>query len=139
MLSDAKAEEIRRGLAAGMRGPVLIKWVRQLLADRDGRRARERAPSSSGRVRLRVPRSGTRLPSRLRWEAVLGDRASSMLRSAAVNQRKVPGQRTPMAVLSSECNAHRGHSFFSSTLAAQFSWHRWQWCSSSPPSWMCDP
>jgi len=28
MLSDAEAEEIRRGLAAGMRGPVLIKWAR---------------------------------------------------------------------------------------------------------------
>ncbi len=26
MLSDKEAEEIRVGLAAGMRGPVLIKW-----------------------------------------------------------------------------------------------------------------
>jgi hypothetical protein len=35
MLTDAEAAEIRRGLAAGMRGPVLIKWCGQLLADRD--------------------------------------------------------------------------------------------------------
>jgi hypothetical protein len=42
MLSDQQADEIRRGLAAGMRGPILIKWVEQLLADRDERRARER-------------------------------------------------------------------------------------------------
>jgi len=27
MLTDTQAEEIRRGLAVGMRGPVLIKWV----------------------------------------------------------------------------------------------------------------
>jgi hypothetical protein len=43
MLSDREADEIRRGLAAGMRGPVLIKWCERLLADRDERRARERA------------------------------------------------------------------------------------------------
>jgi hypothetical protein len=43
MLTDAEAEEIRRGLAAGMRGPVLIKWCGLLLADRDEHRARERA------------------------------------------------------------------------------------------------
>jgi hypothetical protein len=45
MLTDAEAEEIRRGLAAGMRGPVLLKWCEQLLADRDERRTRERAAS----------------------------------------------------------------------------------------------
>ncbi len=37
MLTDAEADEIRQGLEAGMRGPVLIKWVRQLLDDRDER------------------------------------------------------------------------------------------------------
>jgi hypothetical protein len=42
MLTDKEAEEIRRGLAVGMRGPVLIKWCEQLLADRDERRAQER-------------------------------------------------------------------------------------------------
>ena len=42
MLTDKEAEEIRRGLAAGMRGPVLLKWCEKLLADRDERVARER-------------------------------------------------------------------------------------------------
>lgn len=44
LLTDAEASEIRLGLALGVRGPVLIKWCRQLLADRDERRARESAP-----------------------------------------------------------------------------------------------
>ncbi len=43
MLSDEEVEEIRRGLAAGWRGPMLIKWCEQLLADRNERVARERA------------------------------------------------------------------------------------------------
>jgi len=30
------------GVEAGMRGPVLLKWVRELLADRDERLAQER-------------------------------------------------------------------------------------------------
>jgi hypothetical protein len=47
MLTDAEAEEIRRGLGAGMRGPVLIKWCEQLLADRDERVARERATATA--------------------------------------------------------------------------------------------
>jgi len=38
VLTDDEAEGIRRGLAAGMRGPVLIKWCGQFLADRDERR-----------------------------------------------------------------------------------------------------
>ena len=37
MLTDAEVEEIMRGLAGGMRGPVLLKWVGQLLADHDER------------------------------------------------------------------------------------------------------
>ncbi len=41
LLTDAEANEIRLGLALGIRGPVLIKWCGQLLADRDERRARE--------------------------------------------------------------------------------------------------
>jgi hypothetical protein len=43
MLTDDQAEEIRRGLESGMRGPVLMKWVRQLLEDREEwvRRQRE--------------------------------------------------------------------------------------------------
>jgi len=43
LLTDAEANEIRLGLALGVRGPILIKWCRQLLADRDERRAREPA------------------------------------------------------------------------------------------------
>ena len=35
MLSDSEAEEIRAGLAQGMGGPLLVKWARQLLQDRD--------------------------------------------------------------------------------------------------------
>jgi hypothetical protein len=43
LLTDDQADEIRRGLASGVRGPVLIKWVELLLADRAERRKRERA------------------------------------------------------------------------------------------------
>ena len=43
LLTDDQADEIRRGLASGVRGPVLIKWVELLLADRAERRERERA------------------------------------------------------------------------------------------------
>src|SRR5262249_8997502 len=42
VLTDQQVEEIRRGVEAGMRGPVLLKWVRELLADRDERLAQER-------------------------------------------------------------------------------------------------
>ena len=42
MLTDAEAEAIRHGLAAGVRGPVLITWCEQLLRERDERVARER-------------------------------------------------------------------------------------------------
>ena len=42
MLTDAQADEIRRGLTTGMRGPVLLKWCEQLLKDRDERVARQR-------------------------------------------------------------------------------------------------
>jgi hypothetical protein len=34
MLTDEHADEIRRGLAAGMRGPILIGWCEKLLQDR---------------------------------------------------------------------------------------------------------
>ena len=43
MLTDDEADEIRLGLAAGLRGPILIKWVRVLLEDRAERRALERS------------------------------------------------------------------------------------------------
>ena len=34
MLSDHEAEEIARGRRAGTGGPILLKWIDQLLADR---------------------------------------------------------------------------------------------------------
>jgi hypothetical protein len=36
-LSDEEAEAIRRKLAEGWRGPVLVTWLEQLLQDRDER------------------------------------------------------------------------------------------------------
>ncbi len=41
LLTDEEAEEIRRAIDGGTRGPILLKWVWQLLADRDARRAAE--------------------------------------------------------------------------------------------------
>ena len=40
MLTDAEADEIRQGVESGLRGPVVIKWIRQLLDDRDDRLGR---------------------------------------------------------------------------------------------------
>lgn len=42
MLSDEEVEAIRKGLAEGYRGPVLLKWLEQLLEDREQRRRQER-------------------------------------------------------------------------------------------------
>ena len=42
MLTDEEAEAIRRKLAEGWRGPVLLRWLEQLLQDREERRRRER-------------------------------------------------------------------------------------------------
>ena len=33
MLTEAEVEEIRKGVAEGLRGPVILKWVEQLLED----------------------------------------------------------------------------------------------------------
>jgi hypothetical protein len=41
VLTDEEAETIRRKLAEGWRGPVLLTWLEQLLRDRDERRQRE--------------------------------------------------------------------------------------------------
>jgi hypothetical protein len=43
MLSDADLEEIRQGLRDGLRGPILLKWCQQLLAERDELAARLQA------------------------------------------------------------------------------------------------
>jgi hypothetical protein len=48
--TDAQAEEIGRGLASGMRGLVLIKWVEQLLADRDERVAEDTRKAEATRA-----------------------------------------------------------------------------------------
>jgi hypothetical protein len=37
-----EANEIKERFAKGLRGPVLLKWVEQLLADRDERVAEEK-------------------------------------------------------------------------------------------------
>ena len=42
VLTDDEAEEIRKGIAAGWRGPILLRWLEQLLQDREERRQRER-------------------------------------------------------------------------------------------------
>jgi len=42
VLTDEEAETIRRKLAEGWRGPVLVTWLEQLLQDRDERRHQER-------------------------------------------------------------------------------------------------
>jgi len=42
VLTYEQADEIRRELEDGVRGPVLIRWVRLLLDDRDERLGRSR-------------------------------------------------------------------------------------------------
>ncbi len=42
LLTDREVEEIRIGVKSGLRGPVLSKWLEQLLADRDERVRLER-------------------------------------------------------------------------------------------------
>jgi hypothetical protein len=49
MLSDKEAEEIRSSVEGGTRGPVLLKWIRLLLEDRDERVKREKAASGERR------------------------------------------------------------------------------------------
>jgi hypothetical protein len=41
-VSDDEARQIQKAVDDGTRGPVLIKWLRQLLEDRRERRERER-------------------------------------------------------------------------------------------------
>ena len=45
LLTNDEVEEIRAGLTIGIGGPVLGKWARQLLADRDARVRADRRPS----------------------------------------------------------------------------------------------
>ena len=55
LLTDQEAGEIRRGIEEGLRGPVLLTWIRRLLDDRE-ERVRSAAP------RLEDGESGTHRP-----------------------------------------------------------------------------
>jgi hypothetical protein len=74
VLSDAAAEEIRVGLAQGIGGPLLVKWVRLLLQDRDER----------GRTR---PTNG----NRPRWETVVVGVAGRKEPRELTQRLRVPG------------------------------------------------
>jgi hypothetical protein len=71
VLTDAEADEIRRGLAAGWRVPVLLKWCEQLLVDRDERRARERVQRRPWPGPLDGPIACSSASS---WRAMKGER-----------------------------------------------------------------
>ena len=53
MLTNAEADEIRKGVESGLRGPVVIKWIRQLLDDRHERvgRPKYEPPKVKGSLR----------------------------------------------------------------------------------------
>ena len=74
MLSDKEAEEIRAGLAQGMGGPLLAKWARQLLQDRDEDR------------RFR-PKNG----NQPRWETVVVGVAGRKEPQELTQRLRVPG------------------------------------------------
>lgn len=44
LLTDKEVEEIREGVKSGLRGPVMSKWIEQLLADHDARAAGTGSP-----------------------------------------------------------------------------------------------
>jgi hypothetical protein len=58
VLSDEEAETIRRKLAEGWRGPILLRWLEQLLQDRDERRQKEREAEAQERRRKEGPALG---------------------------------------------------------------------------------
>jgi hypothetical protein len=70
MLTDDHADG-RRELASGLRGPILIKWVEQLLADRDERRAQERAQARPWRVLSRARADKTAAVPRCRLDSMI--------------------------------------------------------------------
>lgn len=53
LLTDEEIAEIRDGVRSGMRGPRMLKWVEQLLADRDARVLRESEKATPDGVRGR--------------------------------------------------------------------------------------
>ena len=50
MLTEVDVEEIRQGLRDGLRGPILLKWCQQLLAERDELVARLRVLDAAKRA-----------------------------------------------------------------------------------------
>jgi hypothetical protein len=53
LLTEEQVAEIRAGVRDGIRGPVMLKWVEQLLADRDERVRLEAQRNIEGRRRER--------------------------------------------------------------------------------------
>jgi hypothetical protein len=43
LLTEAEVSEIREGVRKGIRGPVMLKWVEQLMNERDFRIAQQEA------------------------------------------------------------------------------------------------
>jgi hypothetical protein len=43
LLTEAEVSEIREGVRTGIRGPVMLKWIEQLLNERDFRLAQQEA------------------------------------------------------------------------------------------------
>jgi hypothetical protein len=42
MLADEEVEEIKAGVKLGLRGPIMLRWIEELLRDRDERIERDR-------------------------------------------------------------------------------------------------
>ncbi len=60
VLTDAEADEIRWGVDSGLRGPVVLKWIRQLLDDRDERLGRPKYEQPKVTASLRRERKRRR-------------------------------------------------------------------------------
>lgn len=72
LLSEAQVLEIRAGVREGVRGPVMLKWIEQLLADRDERIRLADQEKKKERGRRRGTR-GRRLRSAFREAADQGN------------------------------------------------------------------
>jgi len=94
LLTDAEADAIRLGLALGTRGPVLVKWCTRLLAERDERRALERARSRPWPGPLAGPAVARLEKKETLWLVVVGSgefTPGSLVRGSA--RRTGPGLR----------------------------------------------
>ena len=65
MLTDAEAENIRASLARGISGPVVVKWLGQLLQDRDERKQVNGSRSRPGWTTVVAGAAGKRDPQEL--------------------------------------------------------------------------